>query len=95
MGHQFLVHRTDDHVGVAVVPIRQGQVAKGIFMDSGEQTTLTSLSEIPLGHKIALIDLEPGSYVIEYASKIGLAHASIRAGEHVHTHNIKTARWSS
>ncbi len=95
MGHQFLVHRTGDHVGVAVVDIRRGDAAAGVFMDTDERATLTSLSDIPLGHKIALVDLDPGSSVIEYGTRIGLAQAPIRTGELVHTHNIKTARWSS
>jgi len=93
--HQFLVHRTGDQVGVAVAEIRPGMSAEGVFMDTSERCAVASRSQIPLGHKIALADLEPGAAVIEYGAKIGLAVAPIRTGDLVHTHNIKTARWSS
>ena len=46
--------------------------------------------EIPAGHKFALRDIRRGEYVIKYGEIIGRATADIRAGEWVHTHNLKT-----
>ena len=46
------------------------------------------------GHKIALRDIGSGEKVIEYGTVIGAATKKIRAGEHVHTHNLKTLRWA-
>ena len=46
---------------------------------------------IPAGHKIALTDMAAGEKIIKYGETIGRAAADIRAGEHVHTHNVKTA----
>ncbi|MBQ8300957.1 MAG: altronate dehydratase [Clostridia bacterium] len=42
------------------------------------------------GHKIALTDIKKGENVIKYGYPIGHALEDIKAGEHVHTHNIKT-----
>ena len=43
---------------------------------------------IPSGHKIATRAIAKGEQVRKYAQFIGLAHADIAAGEHVHTHNL-------
>ncbi len=43
------------------------------------------------GHKYALCDIEKGSKVIKYGFPIGVATDYIKAGEHVHSHNVKTA----
>lgn len=42
------------------------------------------------GHKIALCDIKKGESIIKYGYPIGHAIDDIKAGEHVHTHNIKT-----
>ena len=52
-----------------------------------------TLSDIPIGHKIALKDLAVGDTVIKYGTDIGKVVQPIRRGEHLHVHNIKTKRW--
>ena len=42
------------------------------------------------GHKYALCDIKKGENVIKYGNPIGHATADIKAGEHVHTHNVAT-----
>ncbi len=42
------------------------------------------------GHKYALKDIKCGENIIKYGNPIGHATADIKAGEHVHTHNVKT-----
>ena len=90
---QFLVHEKADNVGVATVDIKSGEVAKGLYMDNQENLEMKSLQDIPLGHKVALTDLAADSSVIKYGADIGRVVAAIKAGEHVHTHNLKTRRW--
>jgi (2R)-sulfolactate sulfo-lyase subunit alpha len=90
---QFLIHEIADNVGVAVVDIQAGQTVTGGGLNNGQRVQLTAREEIPLGHKIALQDLAAGSTVIKYGEDIGKVVASIRAGEHVHVHNLKTKRW--
>lgn len=43
------------------------------------------------GHKYALTDIKKGELIIKYGFPIGVAVQDIRAGEHIHTHNLKTA----
>jgi (2R)-sulfolactate sulfo-lyase subunit alpha len=90
---QFLIHDKRDNVGVAVVDIEPGQVAEGMTLDKGHSLQITASEAIPLGHKIALQDLKVGDIVIKYGEDIGRVVANIRAGEHVHVHNLKTKRW--
>jgi len=48
-------------------------------------------SEIPAGHKVALKDIKAGEDIIKYGNRIGIAKEDIKAGDWIHTHNIKTA----
>ena len=52
-----------------------------------------SKDEIPLGHKIAMIDLNEGDTILKYGHDIGKVVRSIKKGEHVHVHNVKTKKW--
>ena len=42
------------------------------------------------GHKYALVDIKKGENIIKYGNPIGHAVADIKAGEHIHSHNMKT-----
>lgn len=42
------------------------------------------------GHKTAIRDIKKGENIIKYGYPIGHALEDIKAGEHVHTHNIQT-----
>lgn len=90
---QFLVHEEADNVGVATVDIKAGQKAEGLYMDSQKKIQVKCLQNIPLGHKIALAPLKIEGSVIKYGHDIGRVVADIKAGEHVHIHNLKTRRW--
>jgi (2R)-sulfolactate sulfo-lyase subunit alpha len=81
-------------VGVAAVEgIEAGQDLTGWMMDTDDTVTVKSLDAIPLGHKVALADLEQGTTVVKYGHDIGRTVAPIKKGEHVHVHNAKTKRW--
>ena len=93
----FLVHERRDNVGVLVRVAKPGENLFGEILgenpDHSEGLRVTARQEIPLGHKIALKDLKAGDTVIKYGEDIGKVVAGIRAGEHVHVHNLKTKRW--
>ncbi|MGH2774932.1 MAG: UxaA family hydrolase [Actinomycetota bacterium] len=91
--HSFLIHDDTDDVGVAVTDLDPDQEVTGIYMDCGEAVSLTSRDSVPLGHKIALRDLGEGADVIKYGVRIGRTMADVKAGDYVHTHNLRTARW--
>jgi len=90
----FVVHDEKDSVGVAVVEgLNLGQELTGWIMNQDRTITVKALSDIPIGHKLALRDIPNGATVIKYGHDIGRAVAVIKAGEHAHVHNIKTKRW--
>ena len=90
---QFLVHEKDDSVGVATVDIKAGETVEGLFMDTQEPVEVKTLNDIPLGHKIAMIDHHVDGSVIKYGADIGKVVADVKMGGHVHTQNLKTRRW--
>ncbi len=90
----FLVHDKADTVGVVVVEnVQPGQALTGWIMETDETITVKSMDSIPLGHKIALTDIEEGATLIKYGHDIGRSVADIAKGYHVHVHNAKSKRW--
>jgi (2R)-sulfolactate sulfo-lyase subunit alpha len=85
----FLVHHPDDGVGVVVVEtVQAGQTLQGRTLQGTEVASVQATESIPLGHKIALRDMDADQTVLEYGHDIGVTVAG-----HVHVHNIKTKRW--
>ncbi len=80
----FIKIHPDDTVAVALRRLPKGRqcIIDGILI------TLTE--DIMQGHKFALKDIQEGEGVLKYGHPIGLASKDIRAGEWVHTHNLKT-----
>ncbi len=77
----ILLHKSDN-VAIARVPLQAGQqinVAAAL---------ITLRSAIPAGHKLALRAIGRGERIYRYGHPIGVATATIQAGEHVHTHNL-------
>lgn len=93
MSHKFLIHKHGDAIGVAVAEIRSGEEVEGVFMDDDGRVRIEARDAVPFGHKIAISDLEAGEHVIEYGIAIGVAPSGLAAGEYVHTHNLRSARW--
>ena len=54
----------------------------------GRVEKIKLMSNIPMGHKFALTDMEEGSAVIKYGEPIGRSGGRIARGEHVHVHNV-------
>lgn len=88
----FLGHRGGDSVAVAVHDVTAGP-AEVSFLDPSGRRPIEVAADIPLGHKVALVALAEGDDVIEYGERIGIARSAISTGEHVHVHNIRSARW--
>lgn len=53
---------------------------------------VTVREPIPTGHKVAVRPIPAGEVVIKYGSPIGTATAAIAPGDHVHVHNVASAR---
>ncbi|PJF40952.1 MAG: D-galactarate dehydratase [Chloroflexi bacterium] len=86
----FVIEK-EDNVGTAVrEPIKRGEEVgtDGRVTD----VVVTALDDIAYGHKIALRDIAKGETVIKYALSIGTATQDIKAGQHVHIHNVESNR---
>lgn len=81
MGRDWLQISPVDNVVVAVKPLTPGTDINGILLPA----------HVEAGHKIALGTIHAGQPVIKYGYPIGTATADIAPGDHVHTHNLRTA----
>jgi (2R)-sulfolactate sulfo-lyase subunit alpha len=90
----LLVHDRSDNVGVVVTEgVAAGQELFGVVLDGDSEFRITANVDTPIGHKIALRDLQAGSDAVKYGQVIGRIVADVRTGDHVHVHNLKTKRW--
>jgi (2R)-sulfolactate sulfo-lyase subunit alpha len=81
-------------VGVVVTEEAvSGAKLTGWVMETDETISIEAKEDIPLGHKLALGDIEKGDTIIKYGHDIGRAAAAIPKGHHAHVHNVKTKRW--
>ncbi|MGN4066173.1 UxaA family hydrolase [Burkholderia gladioli] len=80
------LHDKDD------VLIARGAIAAGTIL--AEFDDLVASAEIPPAHKIACRDVAQGAPVRRYGQIIGFATQAIRAGEHVHVHNLSIGEFN-
>ena len=90
----IIIHDEKDNDGVVVIEkITPNQDCACWIMENDNTISIQSLNEITLGHKIAMIDFNEGDTIIKYGHDIGKVVKSIKKGEHVHVHNVKTKKW--
>ena len=90
----IIIHDEKDNVGVVVIEkIIPNQEYNCWIMENDKSAKIQSINEIPLGHKIAMSNLNEGDTIIKYGHDIGKVVKSIKKGEHVHVHNVKTKKW--
>lgn len=70
-----------DNVIVALRAIQAGETVDGVI----------ARDAIPAGHKIATTDIAEGQPIIKYGYPIGAASVRIDSGQHVHSHNVRSA----
>jgi altronate hydrolase len=78
----FILDESVDNVGIAMRALEAGDLA----VSGGEP--LRVRTAVPAGHKIALVDINPGDSIHKLGHTIGVATTPIGAGEHVHVHNV-------
>ena len=81
----FIRINKDDNVAVALKPIEKGTKLNVAGID------VTTIENIPQGHKFAIKPVKKGDAVIKYGFRIGYAQADVEVGGWIHTHNLKTA----
>ena len=90
----IIIHDEKDNVGVVVIDkTSKNQDCNCWVMENDKSVSIKALNEIPLGHKIAMINLNEDDTILKYGHDIGKVVKSIKKGEHVHVHNVKTKKW--
>jgi len=90
----ILLHKADDDVGVTAMDLKAGEVIQAVTLEGETVTEINLVDDVPLGHKVAMRDMETQKQIIKYGRPIGYATRDIAVGAHVHTHNIASLRWS-
>jgi len=91
---QLLVHSPRDNVGVVVIEgLKAGADMLCVVTEDNSSFRLEAKADVPIGHKVALTDLEVGDTAVKYGADIGKIVAPVARGQHVHTQNLKTKRW--
>ncbi len=89
-----LAHSPKDNVAVVVVEnLKAGTQAFGVVTENDTTFSVDVKDDIPIGHKVALVDLKAGDTVIKYGQDVGKMVGDAAKGRHVHTQNMKTKRW--
>ena len=69
---QFIVHDEDDSVGVVTVEgLKANDTIQGWIMDQDVLIDIKINQDIPIGHKLAIKDLNEDDTVIKYGVDIG------------------------
>ena len=85
-----IVINDKDNVATMIAPMKAGTTVSVEIQGKAEKVKL--LSDIPMGHKFALRDIEQGADVVKYGEPIGMTTARIPRGAHVHVHNVISHR---
>jgi LDH2 family malate/lactate/ureidoglycolate dehydrogenase len=82
----------NDDVAAVLDTVTQGGTINVTHAASGKaMMDVAARQEIPFGHKVAVRDLAPDKAIRRYGWPIGIATAEIKPGEHVHSHNMRSA----
>jgi len=73
-----------DNVATVLSPISAGSEIR--LLGDTITSTVVAVTEIPMGHKIALQDIAAGEDIIKYGICIGRASKDISKGSWVHLH---------
>ncbi|NMB19686.1 MAG: UxaA family hydrolase [Firmicutes bacterium] len=92
MSQILILNQNVDNVGVALKDIAVGDCITVPAQESGTDRTFEAVEPIPAGHKIALCTIEKGQAVMKYGYSIGNATETIRQGQYVHAHNVRSMR---
>ena len=74
-----------DNVGITLRDIETNEAAR-----SAGGSSIAAREAIPLGHKIALADIESGQAIVRFGVPVGIATKPIAPGQLVHIHNVRS-----
>lgn len=88
MPRALVLNKTDN---VATL-IDSGKAGDACALQGEAQGTIKLLVDVPFGHKVCVKETAAGADVLKYGQVVGKASKPIRPGEHVHVHNVESAR---
>lgn len=88
MPRAIVLHATDN-VGTLIDGAHAGDACTLQGEATGE---VRLLQDVPFGHKLCVRATPVGADVVKYGQVIGKASRALAVGEHVHTHNVESAR---
>lgn len=71
-----------------VLTVTQAVAAGELIVVRGKGVVVSE--RLAVGHKVAACEVPLGGKIIKYGVSIGSATRGIAAGEHVHTHNLRS-----
>jgi altronate hydrolase len=74
----WIILSAGDNVAVATAAIAPGSTVAGV----------ETRDKIDPGHKVAIADIPLGTPVVKYGQAIGRTTRDVKAGDHVHSHNL-------
>ncbi len=89
-GRAWVIHPDDNVATVVSAGVGPGALLRLGGAAAGR--TIRVRAAIPYGHKIALRPVARGALLVKYGLPIGRATRPIRAGDHVHVHNLESRR---
>lgn len=90
MMKQAVVIEENDSVATATVDLKKGTKVS-MFIGEKELDVVIN-DDILFGHKFAIKDIAIEEHVLKYGESIGKATKDIKVGDHVHVHNVESAR---
>lgn len=90
MKKQAVVINPKDNVATVVDDFPAGTIIH--FFNHQAEQSIQLIEDIPLGHKVAIKEINAGEDILKYAESIGTATEKILPGQHVHIHNMESQR---
>ncbi|MDR3592004.1 MAG: UxaA family hydrolase [Negativicutes bacterium] len=85
-----IVMKPVDNVATVVEEVNPG--TEVTIAVAGDQQKIQVLEKIPFAHKFATRDIKKDEMIRKYGEVIGIATKDIKAGQHVHVHNLESTR---
>ena len=90
MKQKVVLLNPKDNVATALDNLNAGDILQ--LKIGKEDQSVELVDNISFGHKLCISKIEAKSPVIKYGEVIGISTVTIHPGEHVHIHNVVSAR---
>lgn len=86
----IIIKQDKDNVAVVTAEVKTGDLVSCRL--GSHVMEITALDEIPIYHKICLVDLKKGDIVVKYGEGIGRVTEDVKKGGYIHIHNLGLLR---